>query len=224
MIPLINLDHVRRALVLHGFDSRAALQRMAPAPRGWQKRDYPAQAAAVMILVYPGPDGILHTALTLRAAELRGHSGQVSFPGGRLDPGDANLTATALRETCEEIGVCGERLSILGHFPQFYIPASHHDVCPTIAYFDGAPAFNPNPDEVAEIFSFALEDLLRPRCKFVERRRIRGVAVRVPFYEAGGHKVWGATAMMLSELEQRLRLVLPPSALLKLTQAAGEYK
>ncbi|MCY3915246.1 MAG: CoA pyrophosphatase [Chloroflexi bacterium] len=217
MIPLITLDHVRSALDLNDFDSRAALQRMAPAPRGWLKRDDPAHPAAVMILVYPGPEGILYTALTLRAAELRGHSGQVSFPGGRLDPGDENLTATALRETCEEIGVCGERLSILGHFPQFYIPASHHEVCPTIAYFDGAPVFIPNPDEVAEIFSFALEDLLRPRYKFVERRRIRGVDARVPYYQARGHKVWGATAMLLSELEGRLRLVLPPGALLKLT-------
>lgn len=216
MIPLITLDHVRSALDLDDFDSRAALKRMAPVPRGWQKRDYPAQAAAVMILVYPGPDGILYTALTLRTVELRGHSGQVSFPGGRRDPGDENLTATARRETCEEIGVCGERLSVLGHFPQFYIPASHHDVSPTIAYFDGAPVFIANPDEVAEIFSFALEDLLRRRFKFVEQRRIRGVNVRVPYYEARGHKVWGATAMLLSELEQRLRLVLPTSVLLEL--------
>jgi len=218
MIPLITLDHVRSALDLKDFDSRAALQRMAPAPRGWQKRDSPPHPAAIMILIYPGPDDILHTALTLRAAELRGHSGQVSFPGGRPDPGDENLTATARRETFEEIGVCGERLSIFGHFPQFYIPASHHDVCPTIAYFDGMPAFVPNPDEVAEIFSFSLEDLLRPRYKFVEQRRIRGFEVRVPYYMARGHKVWGATAMLLSELEQRLRRVLPPGVLLELSK------
>ena len=130
-----------------------------------------------------------------------------------------NLTATARRETCEEIGVCGEKLTILGHFPPFYIPASHHDVCPTIAYFDGAPVFIPNPDEVAEIFSFALEDLLRPRFKFVEQRRIGGVDVRVPYYDVKGHKVWGATAMLLSELEGRLRLVLPQSALLELVMS-----
>ena len=169
-----------------------------------------------MILIYCDHAGRLHTALTLRAAELRGHSGQVSFPGGRQDPADEDLTATARRETCEEIGVCGERLSILGRFPQFYIPASHHDVCPTVAYFAGAPVFIPNPDEVAEVFSFALEDLLRARYKFVERRRIGGVDARVPYYEAKGHKVWGATAMLLSELEQRLRQVLPRDALLEL--------
>lgn len=217
MIPLITVDHVRSALDLDDFDSAAAQQRMAPAPRGWQKRDYPPNPAAVMILIYPGPDGILHTVLTLRSAALRGHSGQVSFPGGRQDPGDENLTATARREACEEIGVCGRRLSILGHLPPFYIPASHHDVYPTIAYFDGAPAFVANPQEVSEIFSIALEDLLRSRYKFVERRRIRGVDVRVPYYEARGHKVWGATAMLLSELEGRLRLVLPQCALLELS-------
>jgi hypothetical protein len=60
-----------------------------------------------------------------------------------------------------------------------------------------------------------LDDLLRPCNKFVEQRRIRGVDVRVPYYQAGGHKVWGATAMLLSELEQRLRRVLPQSALLE---------
>ena len=217
MMPLITLDHVRSALALRDFDSGAALQRMAPAPRGWQKRDYPPHPAAVMILIYPGHDGILCLALTLRAADLRGHSGQVSFPGGRKDPADENMTATARRETCEEIGLCGERLSVLGHFPPFYIPASHHDVCPTIAYFDGAPVFVPNRDEVAEIFSFALEDLLRSRFKSVEQRRIRGVDVRVPYYEVEGHKVWGATAMLLSELEQRLRLVSPKRALLELS-------
>ncbi len=216
MTPLITLDHVRSALSLIDFNSVAALQRMAPAPRGWRKRDYPPHPAAVMMLIYPDHDGILHTVLTLRAADLRGHSGQVSFPGGRQDPGDDSLTATARRETCEEIGVCDERLTILGHFPPFYIPASHHDVCPILAYFDGAPVFIPNPDEVAEIFSFALEDLLRPRFKFVEQRRIRGLDARVPYYDVRGHKVWGATAMLLSELEQRLRLVLPSSALLEL--------
>ena len=216
MAGLITLDHVRRALALKDFDSAAALQRMAPAPRGWQKRDYPPHPAAVMILIYPSDDGGLNTVLTLRTAGLRGHSGQVSFPGGRQDPQDEDLSETALRETCEEIGICDGRLSILGQFPQFYIPASHHDVCPVIADYDGPPAFAPNPDEVAEVFSLALEDLLKPRFKFVEQRRIRGYDVTVPYYEVKGHKVWGATAMLLSELEGRLRHVLPQSVLLAL--------
>ena len=216
MARLIALDHVSRALALRDFDSTAALKRMAPVPRGWQKRDYPPHPAAVMILIFAADDGCLNTVLTLRNADLRGHSGQVSFPGGRQDPQDKNLTETALRETCEEIGICNERLSILGQLPRFYIPASHHDVCALIASYDGLPLFTPNADEVAEVFSFALEDLLRPQFKTVEQRLIGGVKVRVPYYDVEDHKVWGATAMLLSELEGRLRSVLPPSVLLEL--------
>lgn len=213
MAGLISLEHVKRALALKDFDSVAALRLMAPVPRGWQKRDYPPNPAAVMILIFVDPGGALHTVLTLRTAGLRGHSGQVSFPGGRHDPQDENLTATARRETCEEIGICGGRLSVLGQLPPFYIPASHHDVSPIIAHFEGSPAFAPNPDEVAEVFSVALDDLLLPRFKHVEQRRIRGVDVRVPYYYFAKHKVWGATAMLLSELEGRLRQVLPRAAL-----------
>lgn len=213
MIPLISLDHVKLALALREFDSVAALQRMAPVPRGWQKRDRPPNEAAVMILIFAAEDGALRTVLTLRTAGLRGHSGQVSFPGGRRDPQDDNLTATARRETCEEIGICGGRLSVLGQLPRFYIPASHHNVSPIIAHYAGAPEFAPNPEEVAEVFTVALEDLLLTRFKFVEQRRMRGVDVRVPYYYFAGHKVWGATAMLLSELEGRLRQVLSQAEL-----------
>lgn len=217
MIPLISLDHVNQALALSDFDSLAALRLMAPVPRGWQKRDYPPNEAAVMILIFTADDGALHTVLTLRTAGLRGHSGQVSFPGGRRDPQDENLKATGRRETCEEIGICGPRLSVLGQFPRFYIPASHHNVSPIIAHYEGAPEFAPNRDEVAEVFTVALEDLLQSRFKFVEQRRVRGVDVRVPYFYFAGHKVWGATAMLLSELEGRLRQVLPKAALKELS-------
>lgn len=205
---MISLEDVKRALALKDFDSVAALRLMAPIPRGWQKRDNPPHPAAVMILIFTAEDSALRTVLTLRTAGLRGHSGQVSFPGGRRDPQDENLTATARRETCEEIGICGGRLSVLGQFPRFYIPASHHNVSPIVAHYEGAPEFAPNPDEVAEVFTIALEDLLQARFKFVEQRKMRGIDVRVPYYYFAGHKVWGATAMLLSELEGRLRQVL----------------
>ena len=216
MTPLIDIADIRRALALTDFAVATARQRMAPVPRGWQKRNSPPKRAAVMILLFPNQDGRLHVVLTLRNAGLRGHSGQVSFPGGQQDPKDASLTATAIRETCEEIGVCAEGLEILGALPRFYIPASHYEVYPSVASYDGAPAFAPNPAEVQEVFSFALEDLLRPRFKCAERRRIRGHDVHVPYYSVAGHKVWGATAMLLSELEGRLRQVLPEAILLEL--------
>jgi len=219
MAGIVSFDHVKAALELADFDSAEARQRMAPAPRGWQKRDTPPTPAAVMIVIFADALGRLNLVLTLRNAELRGHSGQVSFPGGRQDPGDADLTCTALRETCEEIGLCRGDLYIIGSLPRFYIPTSHFEVFPAVARFDGVPAFTPNPAEVADVFSFGLDELLKPAYKQLEARQIRGLSVRVPYYAVRDHKVWGATAIMLSELEGRLRRVLPREALHALAAA-----
>ncbi len=220
MAGLINLDHARRALELPDFDTERARKNMAPVPRGWRKRDVAPRPAAVMLLLYHGRDlgrdldteQRLQLVLTLRQASLRGHSGQVSFPGGRLDPQDNNLTDTAIRETGEEIGIARSSIRILGEMPALYIPASHHNVYPIVGFCEPAPRFRLNPQEVAEVFSFALDDLLNPRFKRGEERDIRGMAVWAPFYAVAGHKVWGATAMMLSEFEERLRQVLPKRA------------
>ncbi|MDE2819927.1 MAG: CoA pyrophosphatase [Chloroflexota bacterium] len=216
MAGLINLVHVRRALALRDFDSRRARQVMSPVPRGWRKRESAPAQAAVMVLLYHDNQERLHVVLTLRQAGLRGHSGQVSFPGGRQDAQDRSLTDTAIRETGEEIGICRERIRVLGGMPGLYIPTSHHDVYPSVGYCETLPRFRPNPQEVAEIFSFALDDLLHPRFKREERRMIGGYDVWVPYYDVCGHKVWGATAIMLSELAERLRQVLPERVLLEL--------
>ncbi len=216
MAGLINLAHVRDALALQDFDSARARKRMAPAPRGWRKRESAPTQAAVMVLLFQDDQERLHTVLTLRQAGLRGHSGQVSFPGGRQDPQDNSLTDTALRETGEEIGIFQDEIRILGEMPPLYIPTSHHDVYPTVGYCEALPRFRPNPQEVAEVFSFALDDLLHPRFKREERRMIRGYDVWTPYYAVCGHKVWGATAIMLSEFEERLRQVLPRQVLLEL--------
>lgn len=213
MTGLVNFDHIKAALELRDFDSAKARQPMTPAPRGWQKRDSPPALAAVMILIFADERQRLKLVLTLRNAELRGHSGQVSFPGGRQDPGDASLTGAALRETYEEIGIHSDSLQILGELPSIYIPTSHYEVFPTVARIEGLPVFSPNPAEVAEVFCFGLDELLRPEYKHVEQRRIRGLEARVPYYAVRDQKVWGATAIMLSEFEGRLRRVLPPGAL-----------
>jgi len=208
MAQLITFDDVRRAVQLTDFNFGEAQQQMSPVPRGWQKRDTPPKQSAVLILLYPEIDDRLHVVLTLRNAGLRGHSGQVSFPGGRQDEDDTSFTATALRETCEEIGICDEQIAVIGEISKFYIPPTHYDVYPTVARYNTIPKFKLNPDEVAEVFSFALEDLLHPKFKQVENRTIQGYDVRVPYYDVQGHKVWGATAIMLSEFEERLRQIL----------------
>ena len=75
---------------------------------------------------------------------------------------DKSLTETAIRETGEEIGICRERIRVLGEMPRLYIPTSHHDVYPTVGYCETLPRFRPNPQEVVEVFSFALDALLQP--------------------------------------------------------------
>ena len=184
---------------------------MAPVPRGWTTNSPAPKLAAVMLLVYADACQKLRVVLTLRNAELRGHSGQVSFPGGQQDPADDSPFDTALRETVEEIGICAAKVTPLGALAELYIPVSNFRVHAVVAQYAGIPQFAPNPREVAAVFTFALADLLRADSKCEERRRIRSVDVRVPFYAVKGHKVWGATAIMLSELEGRLRCatVLP---------------
>ena len=208
MARLITVDHIQQAIDLSDFNFGEAHLRMSPNPRGWEKHDHPPRQAAVLILLYPEVDDRLNIVLTLRNTSLRGHSGQVSFPGGKRDPDDESFTRTALRETCEEIGICDDKIIVMGAISQFYIPPTHFDVYPTVARYESIPEFRANPDEVAEVFSFAVEDVLHPKFKHIEARTIQGYQVKVPYYDMKGHKVWGATAIMLSEFEARLRKIL----------------
>lgn len=212
---MIELAHVSAALNLSQFDSASAHQRMSPSPRINQRTD-PAREAAVLVLLHPQADGRLCLILTRRRDDLRTHSGQVSFAGGRRDEHDASFAQTALRETCEELGICDD-IELLGTLSPLYIPPSHFNVYPQVGYIAYPPLLRPNPQEVAEVLSLCLDDLLNPALKATERRTLmQGLEMDVPFYWVQGHKVWGATAIMLGELEARLRMVLPQEMLLAL--------
>lgn len=204
---IVTLEHLRAAVRLTDFDALAAHSHMSPsAPR--IRPETGARQAGVLILIYPELDG-LHIVLTRRTDSLRGHSGQISFPGGRRDPQDASFTATALRETCEELGLCDLDITVIGTLTPIYIPPSNFEVFPTVGTLPSSPVFHPNPAEVAEVFTFPVDNLLDPRYKLTEERVFQGTRVLIPFYQVGQHKVWGATAIMLSELEHRLRRVVP---------------
>ncbi|MGB1286282.1 MAG: NUDIX hydrolase [Aggregatilineales bacterium] len=214
---MITIDHVRAALALEDFNSQAAHLKMAPVPRGYFGKDDNRRDAAVLILLYPHDD-TLHILLTRRTDSLRGHSGQISFPGGKRDPEDVSYRTIALRETCEELGICDtSTLTMLGELTEIYIPVTRFDVYPIVATIDTLPELTPSPAEVAEVLSISVPQLLRADLKKHQTREIMGHQVEIPYYDVNEHVVWGATAIMLSALEHRLRAVLPDSVLNTLT-------
>lgn len=206
---MISLDDLYAAVNLADFDHMMAHGRMAPSHRRLRipVSGVTPRQAAVLVLIYPKA-GDWHIVLTQRTNHLRGHSGQISFPGGKVDATDASYTQAALRETCEELGLCDLDLDILGMLAPVYIPPSNFDVFPTVATMSIEPDFVPSPAEVAQVFTFPLSGLLDEHCKQLEDWELQGEMVQIPFYLVNGHKVWGATAAMLSELEQRIRAVL----------------
>ena len=166
-----------------------------------------ARPGAVLILLYPdGAD--LRLPLTVRSDRLPNHRGEVSLPGGATDPQDDGPAATALRECWEEMGVAPESVDIWGTLAPIYIPPSNFRITPVVGHSARPPTLTPNDDEVSAVLTVTLRELLDPARVVVERWTLRGVDVQVPFFAIAGHKVWGATALILSEFVARLRRVL----------------
>lgn len=185
---------------LPGFPAQ---ERMAPAVRRFQSfegREW--RPAAVLVLLHPGAAG-LRFPLTVRRDTLPHHAGQVSLPGGSLEPGETPLDA-ALRETNEELGVELSGLEVLGRLTALKIPPSGFEIVPFVAFLKETPRFEPEEGEVAEVLEMELLDLLDAEAAGVEERDFAGSSYPVPFWRLGSHKVWGATAMVLAELAELL--------------------
>jgi 8-oxo-dGTP pyrophosphatase MutT (NUDIX family) len=198
-------DEIRLALELPAFDAEAAQRQMIPRPRGTRPpgmAGQPRQGAVLVALYNKGHH--THLVLTRRRDDLNDHAGQIAFPGGRREGGEA-LQTTALREAEEEIGLRPAEMTILGQLSLLYIPPTGYEVYPFVAWHDGRPRFRPQVSEVAQILEVSLSHLLDPASQFEETWDYRGMQIQVPFYLVGSHKVWGATAMMLSEFLERLR-------------------
>jgi 8-oxo-dGTP pyrophosphatase MutT (NUDIX family) len=159
--------------------------------------------AAVLLPLYGWPDdpGLVFTE---RRADLRRHAGEISFPGGRRDPGDADLQATALREAEEEIALDPAQVKIGDALPPTRTFVTNYVVHPFVGYVPHPRELDlrPNPTEVETVLTFSLE-LLR---EGYEMRRLirRGVPIHTPTYEVEGQLIWGATARILSDLLQSL--------------------
>ncbi len=162
--------------------------------------------AAVLLLFYPHADDLAFP-LTLRSSALPQHSGEISLPGGATDPEDDSAVATALRETHEELGIAPEHVEIWGTLAPLYIHHSNFRLTPVVGFTPSAPHIVPNPTEIAAVFSASLSHLLDPATVRVEEWIRHDTVLRVPFFALEGHTVWGATALLLSELVARMRRV-----------------
>jgi 8-oxo-dGTP pyrophosphatase MutT (NUDIX family) len=199
---------LRQALHLPQFDPLPAQKLMMPIIRPPRRPpDKPGQPrqGAVLLLFYPHRDD-LYLLLTRRRDDLEHHAGQVAFPGGRQEDGEP-LAMTALREAQEEVGLDPTGVTLLGELTAIYIAPSDFEVHPFVGWHEGArPHFTPQAEEVAALIETPLSLFFDPAIRRVEAWSLPGIAqpVAIPYFAVQGHKVWGATAIILSEFLERL--------------------
>lgn len=162
-----------------------------------------ARIACVMNLFYEKNDE-LHVAFIQRTSKNPNdrHGGQIGFPGGKAEQEDSSHEDTARRETEEEIGVKGADIDVLGALTSLYIPVSNFQVYPFVGYLDYEPKFNRQVEEVDDILEIPFSRLLQEEIRMTKDMRFsENVILKdVPYFDLGEHVLWGATAMMMSEL------------------------
>jgi 8-oxo-dGTP pyrophosphatase MutT (NUDIX family) len=158
-----------------------------------------ARQAAVLVLLFPGVDGRWQLLMTIRAAEMTSHAGQVSFPGGKVEAGETPEQA-ALREYEEELGTLPVGLEIVGRLASVFVFVSNFDVTPVVAIAQVPPELRPNPGEVAGVITIPWEVLAEPATRQEIRIERRGLSFVAPCYRVEGFSIWGATAIMLEEM------------------------
>lgn len=176
--------------------------RMAPRPGSLNppsSQSTPRKSGVLILLFSSEHTGELCFVLTRRTESVADHKGQISLPGGAVDTDDPSIAHTAVREACEEVGVCSDTMRILGSLTPIYIPPSDFCVHPYVAYMLQSPQFLPQPEEVAEILEVPLTYLLDNKNIVVEEWLLDDEVKQVPFFNVYGNKVWGATAVVLSE-------------------------
>jgi 8-oxo-dGTP pyrophosphatase MutT (NUDIX family) len=183
--------------------------KMAPLERIMSKPNYKEaspRTAAVLMLCYP-KNGNTHIVLIVRNEYEGVHSAQIAFPGGKFEETDIDFSVTALRETFEEVGIHPSKLEIIKTFTEVYIPPSNFVVYPFFGLCKEEIHFIPDPTEVAQIIELPITTLLNDYIVVETEIPISETSsIVLPAFQIDNHIVWGATAMMLSELKEVLKM------------------
>jgi 8-oxo-dGTP pyrophosphatase MutT (NUDIX family) len=205
--------HIVPKIITENLPDELSHQKMAPLERMAIMKNLDIETikprkAAVMMLFYP-KNKLAHLVLILRNTYPGVHSSQIAFPGGKYELYDDSLQHTALRETHEEIGILPEKIKIIRPFSEVYIPPSNFMVSPFLGYSEEELQFIPDPAEVAAIIELPIEDFLGDEIVVLKKMATSYTAsIDVPAFEIDDQIVWGATAMMMSELKDVLKKVL----------------
>ncbi len=162
-----------------------------------------AQPSSVLVPLFPGQNQKLHVILTLRTDNIR-HAGQISFPGGQNEKNES-LEETALRETEEEIGVKRSQIKLACSITPLYLYKTDNQITPFVGFLDKKPKLTPNPEEVEEAFAISMDDLLDEKTLKKEKWDLPHISMMVPYWDIHRVPLWGATAMMMSELVELYR-------------------
>ncbi|MBL4652986.1 MAG: CoA pyrophosphatase [Flavobacteriales bacterium] len=197
-------------LPLPGIDAQLKLAPYARITRKMASElDSAPKLSAVLALVFP-KNNEPHILLTLRNSYKGVHSLQVSFPGGKREDTDTSFEQTALRETEEEVGISPKSIQIIGKLTEVYIPPSRFLVHPFVGVTSTQPIYKPNATEVAEIIECSLsqlldDDVIKEKDIFVSTTQLK---MKTKYFDINGHVVWGATAIMLSELKEIIKQIV----------------
>lgn len=191
----ISLDQVRTA-----FDDWTGPRAL---PRVVGEGGQAERSSAVLAPIYD-LGGSAHILLTRRSWNLRSHRGEVSFPGGRAEPSDPDLVATALRETQEEVGIDPAEVEVIGQLDPLMTVSSRSFIATFVGVLGAPPRVVPDPREVEEVRHVALSELLSDGVYHQEIWRRDGLEMPLHFFELHGDTVWGATATMLHQILSRI--------------------
>lgn len=206
MVHRLDMNQLRQALQRDLPGDAAKQEWMPRPPRRWEMSG-PTRRASVLVLLVLANQDLRLPLIRRRVVEGDVHSGQISLPGGRREPGESSAAA-ALRESHEELGIDSARVELLGSLSVHRIPVSSYEVVPFVGTLEGPVGYWRDPREVESIFEVSLRDLLDPAAKVEVPLVLRGTEYLVPGWQLEEGLLWGATAMILGELLELVRPLL----------------